>query len=273
MAFSEKGTKDYEVAKRIHDEADSIVKEAQADIDIHSHKKGAEFAEKEAKVKEQQKSREKTSEKTARLTPKKFNEFKKTLEDYANKPTKENTAKIAEQLDVKPETVKGATEQAKEEGRKFAEKVKEEINKGYEEKGEQIKDKNSAWFSRKMRKDAVDFWNHLKKGEYKELIHNQLGRAFVQTAALNAIAEVLGHFTGSKKLPYSTIVYAALDRKPYRRLFQGIASLIKFVYQTEHQANLIKKYNEHLRAGRLNEANKLNLTTSQKNKAKEKRLK
>ena len=33
------------------------------------------------------------------------------------------------------------------------------------------------------------------------------------------------------------------------------------------------KYNEYLRTGHINEANKMNLTTKQKNKAKEKRLK
>jgi hypothetical protein len=122
----------------MHDEADVLVREAEADIVSHRHKKGQEHKAEREKVGEQHKQREKESKKVQKLTPKKFNEFRKNLEDYHKSKSKPNAEKLAESIGVEPTELPKIEAEAKKAGEELVRKALKD------RKVEQIKRKPEA---------------------------------------------------------------------------------------------------------------------------------
>ena len=311
MDMSDVGSQEYRVAQRMHDEASAIVKEAQADLTIHKAKKSAEHAAETAKKEAQIKAREKTGQKVEKLTPKKFNEFKKTLKEHAEKPTKETTEKLAEQIGVKPEVVKETTQSAQAEGKKFAERIikplkvekkapkaeapKTEIPKGELPKAkegsltealEQTKKGTQPTISKEdggfrgikeMFKETTGLIKNLSRGEFKEIWKNPFGRALIVQSVLSGFSSVIKD-EGIKGVSFSSLGGAIIGSGGVqgfqtRTIAMMVINTVKGIYKHVQAEQKINRYNEYSRQGKYKEAMALKLTPKQIKEAKEKRYK
>ena len=162
MKNSSPGSNEHKVAKRLYEEADAIVKEAEADIIRHRHKKGAEHAEKETKGKEDLKKREETSKKIGKVTPQRLNEFNKSVKQYLDSKSPASLKRVAESMGVEPAEVQSLEREAVSMGRDFASRAFRPLNikpKAQEQESSKEKTQEKASGTEDL---------HRKKGESQE---------------------------------------------------------------------------------------------------------
>jgi len=241
---SPEGIQERQVAERVRDASKRGLASAEADLTNHRHSKGAEFAKKQAETAAQHKERGKTEKKTGKVASRSKKDIERLAKEYAERPTKDLTEKVAEEIGVKPEEVKQATDQAKQAGEKAARKIVEfrrdrtkgeetpkdqprEKVKGEEDlqamkqeakekAGEKKQDKTETNRSanrekaerQRLYKVAREFGDSVLKGKLADaFLKNPLGKAIIGQAALTAFDEVINEFFPEfKKFPKLGVV-------------------------------------------------------------------